>query len=78
MGRGSRAPGQLLVLATIATTDGTVSVLDLQARKLLATIGVQRDPGVMVVSPKRPRLYVANRAAGSLSVIDTDANQVKP
>ena len=50
--------------------DNTVSVVDLAARKLSATIGTGRYPHGLRMSPDEREVYVANVEDGTLSVID--------
>jgi YVTN family beta-propeller protein len=52
--------------------DNTVSVVDLAARKLIATIGTGRYPHGLRMSPDGREVYVANVQDGTVSVIDTD------
>jgi YVTN family beta-propeller protein len=50
--------------------DNTVSVVDLAARKLIATIGTGGYPHGLRISPDGRELYVANVQGGTVSVID--------
>jgi YVTN family beta-propeller protein len=50
--------------------DNTVSVVNLAAKKLIATIGTGRYPHGLRMSPDGREVYVANVADGTLSVID--------
>jgi YVTN family beta-propeller protein len=50
--------------------DNTVSVVDLSARKLIATIAVGRYPHGLRMSPDGREVYVANVQDGTVSVID--------
>lgn len=52
--------------------DNTVSVVDLAARKLIATIGTGRYPHGLRMSPDGREAYVANVQDGTVSVIDAD------
>jgi YVTN family beta-propeller protein len=53
----------------------TVSVVDLDSRRTVDTIPVQRAPIGVTIGPSGDRLYVANRGAGTISVIDLDARR---
>lgn len=59
----------------VAST-GTVSVIDLTNRSVIATIEVHLHPSGMVLSPDGTRLYVANANSDNISVIDTESDQV--
>jgi len=59
----------------IAAT-GTVTRVDLDARQSTHTIVVELHPTAVVWDEPRRRLYVANGNKDSVSVIDTDRNQV--
>ena len=59
----------------IAST-GTVSVIDLRARKAVKEITVGLHPSGMALSPDGGRLYVANANSDTVSVIETDTDQV--
>ena len=50
--------------------DDTVSVVDLTARKVVASVGTGRYPHGLRLSPDGSELYVANVLEGSVSVID--------
>jgi len=54
---------------------GTVSVIDLTERKVIAVIPVGVAPLGVAVNPTGERLFVANEGSFSLSVIDTTTNQ---
>jgi YVTN family beta-propeller protein len=51
--------------------DGTISVVDLFARSVVDTIAVGAEPMAVALSPNASRLYVANSASNSLTVINT-------
>jgi YVTN family beta-propeller protein len=57
----------------IAST-GTVSVVDLKERKVVAEVETGLHPSGMAFSPDRARLYVANANSDTVSVIDTASN----
>jgi len=59
----------------VAST-GTVSVVDLGARKAVTEISVGLHPSEMALSPDGSRLYVANANSDTVSVIDTSADAV--
>ena len=63
----------VITKAGIAAT-GTVSVIDLAARKAIREIEVELHPSGMALSPDGQRLYVANANSDSISVIDTTAD----
>lgn len=48
----------------------TVSVIDLNKQKVIATLPVERTPVGMAMGKRGARIYAANRGAGSISVID--------
>ena len=56
-------------------TNGTLSVIDLTERKLLAIIPVGVAPLGVAINPAGSRVFVANEGSFSLSVIDTSTNQ---
>lgn len=56
--------------------DNTVSVIDLAAQRVIATINVGAAPRGTALDPTGKTLYVANQSDGTLSVIDTDKNAV--
>ncbi|MDX9972818.1 MAG: beta-propeller fold lactonase family protein, partial [FCB group bacterium] len=60
--------------ATGIASTGTVSVVDLGERKVVAEIETGLHPSGMVFSPDRARLYVANANNDTVTVIDTAAN----
>lgn len=55
--------------------DNTVSVVDLAAGKLIATIGTGRYPHGLRMSPNGREIYVANVQDGTVSIIDADGFQ---
>lgn len=55
--------------------DASVSVVDLESRELVATIGTGDYPHGLRLSPDGSELYVANVADGSVTVIDTVARE---
>ena len=57
-------------------SSGTVSVIDLDSRKLIKEINVHLHPGGMALSPDKDLLYVANANSDLISVIDTRSNTV--
>ena len=54
---------------------GTVSVIDLTERQVIATIPVGVAPLGVAVDPTGKRVFVANEGSSSLSVIDATTNQ---
>src|SRR6185503_6473967 len=54
-----------------------VSVVDLDKRHEIRTIGVGEGPGLARMSPDGNTLVVTNRISGSVSVIDTKAHRVR-
>ena len=59
----------------IAST-GTISRIDLEARKVSRTLSVELHPTAMAWDEPRQRLFVANANSDTISVIDTDAERV--
>jgi YVTN family beta-propeller protein len=59
----------------IAST-GTITRIDLEARKVTHTIEVGLHPTAMVWDENRQRLFVANANSDSISVIDTAAHRI--
>lgn len=57
-------------------TSGTVSVVDLQTRTVVAEIKVGLQPSGLALDEARGRLYVANANSDTVSVIDTGSLQV--
>jgi YVTN family beta-propeller protein len=55
---------------------GTVSVVDLDQSRVLATIPVGSGPTGMAITPDQERIYVANIWSGDISVVSTAANAV--
>jgi YVTN family beta-propeller protein len=56
--------------------DETLSVIDLQTKKVLATLPVGRHPQGIAVDLKSHRIYVANVLGNSVTVIDGAKNKV--
>ncbi len=56
--------------------DNTVSVIDTEAGRAIATVRVSAGPHGMAVSPDGRRLYVSGDASSALSVIDTASDRV--
>ena len=56
-------------------TNGTVSVIDLTERQVIAVIPVGVAPLGVAINPTGERVFVANEGSFSLSVIDTSTNQ---
>ena len=56
-------------------TNGTLSVIDLTERKVIAVIPVGIAPLGVAINPTGERVFVANEGSFSLSVIDTSTNQ---
>jgi len=55
---------------TCPTSNSTVSVVDLEQRKMVGEISVGAGPVMLEMDAKRNRAYVTNRVSNSLSVID--------
>ena len=55
---------------------GTVSVIDLASKTVIATVTVGAAPSAVAVKPDGTRAYVTNGGAGTVSVIDTTTNTV--
>jgi YVTN family beta-propeller protein len=53
---------------------GTVSVVDLQRRRVVKTIPVGTEPRGCALTPNGHWLFVANHTEGTVSVIDTSSN----
>jgi YVTN family beta-propeller protein len=56
---------------------GTVSVLDMKARKTLAIIPISKDTQRIAVSPDDSMVFTADQEKPQLAVIDTATNKVK-
>lgn len=56
---------------------GTVSVLDLDARKTLAVIPISRETQRISISPDDKMVFTSDQTKPQLAVIDTATNQVK-
>ncbi len=54
--------------------DGTVSVVNVTKRKVIATVPAGVEPLALVLSPNGTRLYVANSASNNVMVFDTATN----
>ena len=59
----------------IAST-GTISRIDLEARRVSKTLSVELHPTAMAWDEPRHRLFVANANSDTVTVIDTDAQRV--
>ena len=57
-------------------SSGTVSIIDLNTRKVIKEIKVHLHPSGMVLNPDGSRLYVANANSDLVSVINTQTDQV--
>lgn len=60
---------------TYGKTSGTLSVIDLTERKVIAVIPVGVAPLGVAINPTGERVFVTNEGSFSLSVIDTATNQ---
>jgi YVTN family beta-propeller protein len=56
--------------------DNTVSVIDGDTRKIVATVRVGVSPAQMAASRDRRSVYIANTGSNTVSVLDTDTNTV--
>jgi len=54
----------------------SVTVIDRQQDRVVATIAVDQSPMGIVASPDGDKIYVANSDSGNISVIDTGLNRV--
>ena len=65
-------------LAVVVNAGGSVTIIDVQQRRVLRTIAVGSLPqSAVVVGPSSsPVAYVANNGSGSLSVVDLNAFRV--
>ncbi len=61
---------------TFAAASGTISVVDLAAKKEIASIEVGFHPSGMVINPARNRLFVTNANSDTISVIELDSHKV--
>lgn len=61
---------------TGVASSGTVSVIDLIARKVTKEIKVHLHPSAMVLHPDGSKLYVANSNSDLVSVIDTKSDRI--
>lgn len=62
----------------VCQSQDTVSVISVRYRDQIATVNVGSNPHGIVASPDGRRVYVTNRASGSVSVITTATNSVLP
>lgn len=58
------------------TVSGTVSVINVVNRRVIANITVGTEPYGLALTPNGRKLYVTNSRSNSVSVIDTATNQV--
>jgi len=56
---------------------GTVSVLDLEARKVITTIPISQETQRIAISPDNSMVFTADQKKPQLAVIDTNSNKVK-
>jgi YVTN family beta-propeller protein len=56
---------------------GTISVIDLSARRVAASVRVGNGPTALALSSDRARLFVANANGDSISVVDTASYAVR-
>lgn len=61
---------------TGVASSGTVSVIDLNSRKVIKEIKVHLHPCAMTLQPDGSKLYVANANSDVISVIDTHTDEV--
>jgi len=61
---------------TGVASSGTVSVIDVAARNVVAEIAVGLHPSGMAAAPDGTTLYVANANSDTISVVDTSSNTV--
>ena len=74
---GPSSGSQVVVDAeTGIASSGTVSVIDLVTRTVIAEIETGLHPSAMVLSPDKTHLYVANTNSDFISVIDTNTDHV--
>jgi len=57
--------------------DDRVTVIDLKDRKILDTLNTGAGAAGISISKDGKRAYVANRMAGSISILSIDGKQVK-
>ncbi|WP_292387683.1 PKD domain-containing protein [Methanosarcina sp. UBA5] len=60
----------------MATSEGTVSVIDTATNTVTATVTVGSSPYGVAVNPDGTKVYVANLGSSTVSVIDTATNTV--
>jgi YVTN family beta-propeller protein len=58
------------------SADGTVSVVDIQTRKVTTTFNVGAEPSAVALSPNGSHLYVANSASNNLMVVNPAYNSI--
>ena len=58
------------------TQDDNVTVIDMVARKVIATVDVGSTPEGISIDQVNHRAYVANWGSNNISVIDTKTNQL--
>jgi YVTN family beta-propeller protein len=61
---------------TGVAASGTISVINLETRKVVKEIPIHLHPTAMVLSPDHSRLYVANTNSDLVSVINTQSDQI--
>jgi YVTN family beta-propeller protein/YD repeat-containing protein len=59
-------------------SDGTVSVVDPQARSVVATVPVGAAPSALALLPAGSSLYVLNHSGNIVSVLDTETDAARP
>jgi YVTN family beta-propeller protein len=74
LAQDGEAPWNRLYVTNLVSND--VSVIDLTAGQILATIPVGQAPTGIVVSPDLQQVYVANHYSGTISIISTGSNEV--
>lgn len=67
---------EVMVDARGVAASGTVSVIDLSARQVVAEIAVGLQPSGLALDEERNRLYVANANSDTVSVIDIEQRKV--
>ena len=71
--RGLKRLKRKFIISTLSNgKDASVSVIDTETDKIIATIPVGRRPWNMAITPDGRKLYVANGRSDSVSVIDTE------
>ena len=56
---------------------GTISVLDMEARKAITVIPISKETQRIAVSPDGKMVFTADQTKPQLAVVDTDSNKVK-